>query len=162
MYRRALACMLNYRTNGINWGFSLPSTARTDLKLSHEFFIIQNNFHYIYIYILVDFRPHQDFQTYYSIYNYYLHHLHSVYTLFNSEAFDTWSTVSAMIRRHLFDNIQKFPKRRYSCAYRRVVFKPLVSRCFVCFLGATDKDDWSADRFHYIFGPDNEYDSNNE
>ena len=46
---------------------------------------------------------------------YYLHHLHSVYTLFNSEAFDTWSTVSAMIGRHLFDNIQKFPKRRYSC-----------------------------------------------
>ena len=53
-------------------------------------------FHYskyfsLYI-ILVDF-PHQDFQIY------YLHHLHSVYTLFNSEAFNTWSTTSAMIGR---------------------------------------------------------------
>ena len=84
----ALACMLNNRTNGINWGFSLPSTARTDLKLSHEFFIIQNNFHYIYIYIYWSIFGHiRTFK--YTIYNYYLHHLHSVYTLFNSEAFDT-------------------------------------------------------------------------
>ena len=65
-----------------NWGFSLPSTACMGLKLPHEFFIIQTNF-------IIGRFSHQDFQIY------YLHHLHSVYTLFNSEAFDTWSTASA-------------------------------------------------------------------
>ena len=109
--------------------------------------------------LLVDF-PHQDFQIY------YLHHLLSVYTLFNSEAFDTWSTrASAIICRLFFDIICIFPKRRWRCPYRRVVFKPWFHAVLPAFL-TLDKY-WCAisrytDRFHYILGPDNEYDSNNE
>ena len=135
-----------------NWSFSLPSTARLDLKLPHEFFIIQTNF-------IIGRFSHQDFQIY------YLHHLHSVYTLFNSEAFDTWSTASAMICCLFFDIICIFPKRRWRFAYRRVVFKPWFHAVLPAFW-TLDKY-WCdvsryTDRFHYIFGPDKIYDSNNE
>ena len=47
--------------------------------------------------------------------------------------------------------------------FKNILAPPLVgwrwAMALPRFMGATDKDDRSTNQFHYIFGPDNDYDS---
>ena len=85
----------------IEWSIYLrasPYKGRPSICNFFSFSIFHLQLNFSLFSLLVDF-PHQDYQIY------YLHHLHIVCTFFNSEAFDTWWTASAMICRHLFDII---------------------------------------------------------
>ena len=127
-----------------NWGFSLPSTARMGFKLPHEFFIIQTNF------IVGRFSK--------SGLGAFTHFLIAKPSIRGRPH-------QPIICRLFFDIICIFPKRRWRFAYRRVVFKPWFHAVLPAFW-TLDKY-WCdvsryTDRFHYIFGPDKIYDSNNE